>query len=145
MTKVPPWRERLSQGMIFFPVGASDPPAGFELDWNSSEVIEIEKAITFTYGKKFRERGPPAPKDGGPELWRNQVWRESAQRWGNRGGKNREAWAAKFGGKSAKASGQSKGKDEGKGSSKGKFGDYKGDGKGDSSSGGSSSSASRPT
>ena len=66
------------------------------IDWNSEEAIRIEKHITFTYGRKFRDRGPPPPEEGGPDTWRNQAWRASGQRWGNRGGKHRAERAAFF-------------------------------------------------
>ena len=66
------------------------------MDWNDPTVIEIEKAITFQYGKKFRERGPPPPSDSGVELWRGQAWRPNAGRWGNRGGKRLAEWNQHF-------------------------------------------------
>jgi len=84
-------------------------PLPTDIDWNSPEAIRIEQTISFTYGRKFKDRGPPPPTEGGPQLWRNQAWRESSGRWGNRGGKNKEAFAAKYGGK-ARSSGSSSGK-----------------------------------
>ena len=95
---------------------APDPAA---IDWNSPSVIEIEKRITFMYGKKFKERGPPAPSEGGPELWRNQKYRESSGRWGNRGGKHKHEWTAYFANK-GKEKGQWKGEGDDKGKGKGK-------------------------
>ena len=77
------------------PHGAPPPPPT-TIDWNSPSVAEIEKAITFAHGRKFKDRGPPAPEEGGPELWRGQKWRSSSQRWGNRGGKRKEAWKQFF-------------------------------------------------
>jgi hypothetical protein len=72
------------------------PPRFAPIDWNDPATIEIEKQITFEYGRKFGERGPPAPDEGGPEKWRGQVWRAESKRWGNRGGKNAAAWKAHF-------------------------------------------------
>ena len=72
------------------PFVATDPT---KLDWNDPSVIAVEKAITFAYGRKFRDRGPPPPSDGGPERWRGQAWRASG-RWGNRGGKRKQEFAA---------------------------------------------------
>ena len=68
-----------------------------ELNWNDPLVIAMEKHITFTYGRKFRDRGPDGPPDGGPMMWRGQQWRSSGQRWGNRGGQNREHFAQLYG------------------------------------------------
>ena len=100
------------------------------IDWNDPATIEIEKRITFTYGRKFKDRGPPPPAEGGPEQWRHQKWRESGGRWGNRGGKNKLFWNAVFGGKAKGGKGDGK-----KGS--GKKGDDKGDGdQGDGKKGG---------
>ena len=59
------------------------------INWNDPATIEIEKSITFAYGRKFKERGPPGPSEGGPTEWRFQKWRESSGRWGNRVGKNK--------------------------------------------------------
>jgi hypothetical protein len=87
-------------------------PTDLVIDWNDPEVIRIEQAITFTYGKKFADRGPPPPGQGGPELWRNQAFRAESNRWGNRGGKHRHEWTAKF-----QAKGKGKGKDKHGGSS----------------------------
>ena len=122
----PPWRR--PQRAIAPPVSAghAHPSA---IDWNDPAVIEIEKKITFEYGKKFKERGPPAPDKGGPTTWRGQVFRQQGHRWGNRGGKYKEEWKQLF------AQGG------GKGGKKGKKGDSKGGGKqGCSSEGGGSSS-----
>ena len=63
-------------------------------DWNSDGAVEAEKYFAFIYGKAFHERGPPPPKEGGPETWRGQAWREEGQRWGNRGGGCRNFWFA---------------------------------------------------
>ena len=100
-------------------------------------TIEIEKHITFMYGKKFADRGPPPPAEGGPEQWRHQKWRESGNRWGNRGGKNKHFLTSVFSGKAkgdrgdGKKGGDKKG-DGKKGRDK-NGGDGKGDGKGDGS------------
>jgi len=130
-TPTPPWR--LPQKRIAPPVSAGHAhPAA--IDWNNPAVIEIEKAITFEYGKKFKDRGPPPPDQGGPTTWRGQVFRESGNRWGNRGGKNKEAWNKFFS------------LDGGKGSKKGNKGGGKGwsgkdEGSQRSSEGGGSSSS----
>jgi hypothetical protein len=89
-------------------------PSDIAIDWNDPEVIRIEKHITFTYGRKFADRGPPPPGQGGPELWRNQHFRAESNRWGNRGGKHRHEWTAKF---QAQGKGKGKGKDKHGGSS----------------------------
>ena len=48
----------------------------------------------------WNERGPPPPSAGGPLYWRSQRWREGteggAQRYANRGGRNREWWTGMF-------------------------------------------------
>jgi len=107
--------------MMWYAVNADTPRV--QVDWNSPEAIEIEKAITFTYGRKFKDRGPDPPHAGGPALWRNQVWRATGNRWGNRGGANREAWAAKFRAAAASLSGKGEGKSKaGKSSAKGDAG-----------------------
>ena len=55
-----------------------------KLDWNQPIVVKLEKALIFKYGcnRAFRERGPPGPESGGPQLWRNQEWRKGSNRWG---------------------------------------------------------------
>ena len=83
-----------------------------DLDWNDPRIIDIEKAITFAYGRSFKDRGPPPPSEGGPDLWRGQVFREKSGRWGNRGGKRRAEFDAKYG------AGKNKGKGTGKGNGK---------------------------
>ena len=62
------------------------------LDWNSSLVRGVEKALIFKLDlkMKFKQRGPPGPKDGGPKKWGGQAWRKQGNRWGNRGGKNKD-------------------------------------------------------
>lgn len=42
-----------------------------ELDWNSSLVRKVERAIIFRLGlgMKFAQRGPPSPESGGPSRW----------------------------------------------------------------------------
>jgi len=71
-------------------VKMKDDPAS--LDWNSTLVRKVEKAIIFKLGlpMAFSQRGPPGPKSGGPSEWGGQAWRENRGRWGNRGGKNKE-------------------------------------------------------
>ena len=126
-------------------VEEKSPSASPQLDWNSKESIELEKYFAFTYGKKFQERGPPAPTQGGPETWRGQAWREGkvsgVGRWGNRG--QNSAGYARWLEKQNREKGKGKakgGKGKGKGdNSKGKGG-KKGEGKGGKSSGEASSS-----
>ena len=84
-----------------------------DMDWSHPVAIEIAKKITFTYGKKFRDRGPEAPEESGVAEWRGQKWRAHGQRWGNRGGKRLAEWNAFYAGKNA-----SKGKDKSKGKGK---------------------------
>lgn len=80
------------------PLHTSTPPQ-VQLDWNDPKTIAIEKAVTFAYGVKFRDRGPCGPEECGVDQWRGQVWREKGQRWGNRGGRHREYYAKKYGGR----------------------------------------------
>jgi hypothetical protein len=109
---------------------AKELPADLAIDWNSPEAIRIEQAITFTYGKKFAERGPPPPGEGGPDVWRNQKFRESSGRWGNRGGKHRHEWTSYFQGKSSNPTASSSGSgDKGKGKTGDKGTGDKGKGK----------------
>ena len=123
-----------------------DPPPTPTIDWNSKESIELEKFFAFTYGKKFQERGPPAPSDGGPENWRGQAWREGkvsgVGRWGNRG-QNSPGYARWLEKQNREKGKRGKG-DKGKGSGKGGYGKgkggKKGEGKGGKASGASSSS-----
>ena len=35
-------------------------------------------------------RGPPCPKDGGPQTWKGQRYRANAGRWSNPGGRTKE-------------------------------------------------------
>ena len=37
-------------------------------------------------------RGPPGPKDGGPQTWRGQSYRANTARWANSGGRNKEKY-----------------------------------------------------
>jgi hypothetical protein len=46
-------------------------------------------------GLRWQDRGPPGPKDGGPETWRGQNYRPNSGRWSNRGGGNRD-WYQHF-------------------------------------------------
>ena len=85
--------------------------------------------MTFCYGAKFKERGPPAPSSGGPQLWNGQKYRVSSGRWGNRGGTRQAEFAAIFaaGGKGKNNKGTGKGKSK----SQGEQGKGKRDEKGD--------------
>ena len=78
---IPPKVKVMLEKMVFHPA---------ELNWNSALVINLEKALIFKFGlpRKFRDRGPPPPEEGGPTTWRHQRWRKSGKRWGNRGGQN---------------------------------------------------------
>jgi hypothetical protein len=126
---------------------ARELPADLAIDWNSPEAIRIEQAITFTYGRKFADRGPPPPGQGGPDVWRNQQFREHSNRWGNRGGKHRHEWTSWFQGGKGKSSnptasssgtgdkGKGKTGDKGTGN-KGKGTGDKGKGTGDKGTGG---------
>ena len=80
-------------------------------------AIQIEQHITFTYGKKFRDRGPEAPEQSGVHEWRHQPWRKQGERWGTRGGTRRAEWNAFY---QAKGKGKSNGKGKHKNDSKGK-------------------------
>ena len=44
-------------------------------------------------------RGPLGPNEGGPAKWRGQTYRPGSARWANRGGRNREYYAWKYGGR----------------------------------------------
>ena len=91
--------------------------------------LAAERAAAEALGVRWQDRGPPGPTEPSSETWRGQHWRPGSERWANRGGVNREWWAAyyKAKGKSkgkgksqekGKGKGQSKGKDKGKGKSK---------------------------
>ena len=64
------------------------------MDWNSDAAISAEQWFALNYGRKFKERGPPAPEEGGPTRWRHQAYREQAGRWGKRGGARKAFWSA---------------------------------------------------
>jgi hypothetical protein len=89
-----------------------------ELDWNSSLVRKVERAIIFRLGlgMKFAQRGPPSPGSGGPSRWGGQVWREESGRWGNRGGANKEFYKWLYGGKGGGKKGSKGGQKGSKGS-----------------------------
>ena len=94
------------------------------VDWDAPETVELEKYFALTYGKKFKERGPPPPSDGGPQTWRGQRWRGTAEdgRWGNRG--RNSAGAQAYYDRQKKSTGKGTGKGQGKGGSgKSKAGD----------------------
>lgn len=59
-------------------------------------------------------RGPLGPQEGGPQTWRGQQYRPGSQRWANRGGRNREYFAWKYGG--GRGQGPSRGGSSGSGS-----------------------------
>ena len=95
------------------------------------EEIRTEAAVARELGMKWKERGPPAPDQGGPDSWRGQQWRQGSGRWANRGGKNAAWYTAYYKAKaqgpeavkrfldeSGKGSGKDKG--SGKGKDKGK-------------------------
>ena len=63
----------------------------FEED-EAYKAVETELAIK--HNVKWRERGP---KDSDLTSWRGNRWRETSKRFANRGGKNREYFAAKYG------------------------------------------------
>ena len=114
---------------------------GTEVEMPDTEEVEMledqgnhmwlaaERAAAEALGVRWQDRGPPGPTEPSSETWRGQHWRPGSERWANRGGVNREWWAAyyKAKGKSkgkgksqekGKGKGQSKGKDKGKGKSK---------------------------
>jgi hypothetical protein len=70
----------------------SQVPGSLAVDWNDPRTREIERQISFEIGTKIRNRGPPAPKDGGPQEWGGQRWRPGAERWGNSGGWRRRVF-----------------------------------------------------
>ena len=62
---------------------------------NASHAYIVAEAAVAEQGNiKWRERGPRGPDK--PQEWRGQQWRESSQRYANRGGKNSEFWANHF-------------------------------------------------
>ena len=85
--------------------------------WDTSDVaiLREEQALAAKTGVPWRERGPPGPAEGGPEVWRNQRHRAGSNRYANRGGKQRAYFAAKYGGKSSSSGYQGKGKGKGGG------------------------------
>ena len=67
-------------------------------EWNSPAAIDAEREAFREASAagimRMRDRGPPAPQEGGPNSWKGQKWREGSQRWGNRGGKRKDEFAA---------------------------------------------------
>ena len=128
-------REEEPQDAMEEEVGTTASVIAAGVDWDAPETIELEKYFAFTYGKKFKERGPPPPSEGGPQTWRGQKWRGTAEdgRWGNRG--RNSAGAAAFYERQKQSQGKGKGKGKG-GSGKSKAG-----GGGTSSASGSAGSS----
>jgi hypothetical protein len=80
------------QARVSQAVPNSQVPGISAVDWNDPRTREIERQISFEIGTKIRNRGPPAPKDGGPQEWGGQRWRPGAERWGNSGGWRRRVF-----------------------------------------------------
>ena len=57
----------------------------------------VETLLAKSTGTRWQDRGPEVRDMQRPGLWRQQRYRPEAKRWGNRGGKNREHFAAKYG------------------------------------------------
>ena len=70
-------------------------------EWNNEEMLEVEHEMAMELGLTWRARGPPGPKAGGPQKWRNAPWVEGKDGgysgWKKRGGKNRKHFANKYG------------------------------------------------
>ena len=103
-------------------------------NYTPEEVIYLrgEAAAAKALGIPWEQRGPKGPMEGGPRAWRGQNYRPNKGVWANRGGKNREFFALKYGG------GRNKGSDKGGGTGKGTS---KGTDKNDASGAASSRSA----
>ena len=78
-------------------------------------MLRDEQALAASHGVPWKERGPPGPAEGGPEVWRNQRYRAGSNRYANRGGKQRAYFQAKYGGQSSSSGDQGKGKGKGGG------------------------------
>lgn len=55
-------------------------------DWTSEAGLKLEAELAAKYCVPWALRGPPAPCNGGPALWRNMQWRPGTQKWMSRGG-----------------------------------------------------------
>ena len=98
-------------------------------DWNSAEALAAESAMAAVHGVGWRDRGPPGPKDGGPQTWRGGTYRPNAKRWAKRSGRHLDYYNSVYGRK-----GQKKSKGKGQSSaSKGKGQSSASEGKGQSS------------
>lgn len=63
------------------------------LDPTLSAYYQAERTIAHQLGLKWRERGPRNPDGSNAvEVFRGQRWRESSNRYANRGGKKRVYW-----------------------------------------------------
>ena len=54
-------------------------------DWNDPKSLEEEHALAAMHHLPWNVRGPPGPKQGGPQTWRGMKFREGADKWMNRG------------------------------------------------------------
>ncbi len=78
-------------------------------EYTASELADLrsERLAAELLEVPWQRRGPPGPKDGGPQQWRGQKFRESTGKWANRGGQWRDYYNSKYG---AKGRGKGKGK-----------------------------------
>ena len=83
---------------------------------DESAYSEAEHKLASDFGARWQDRGPRG--DSAPSTWRGQPWRQSGNRYGNRGGNaDRNRFFAE---QARKAKDKGKGKDHGKGKSQDK-------------------------
>jgi len=69
--------------------------------YTPEQIIELraEAEVAHDLGVKWQDRGPPGGKKG--DTWRGQEFRESTQRYANRGGKCKEWYTGMYKAKAA--------------------------------------------
>ena len=77
-----------------------------QVDWDAERSPGDRARYPFLPAHMFRKTGAllwhPPPVEGGGS-WRNQPWRNKSQRYGSRGGRYKEYYAAKYGRSASKA------------------------------------------
>ncbi len=56
--------------------------------------LRAEQQAAAELGLTWKQRGPPPSEE--QQTWRGQQYREGSQRWGNRGGSNKEWYVAYY-------------------------------------------------
>jgi hypothetical protein len=61
-------------------------------DWNDEDALTQEHAAAAIHHLPWNVRGPPGPKNGGPQTWRGMTYRPGTDKWMKRGlGKHAKA------------------------------------------------------